>query len=75
MSRHPSGVPETWENPAFGYQYLHAVADLEIPTGDTFGKVRVDHLDDVADLDAAGLVVEPARRQGRSAPPRWTWAW
>jgi NitT/TauT family transport system substrate-binding protein len=38
MSRHPEGVPETWENPAFGYQYLHAVADLEIPRGDTFGK-------------------------------------
>ncbi|NND49676.1 MAG: ABC transporter substrate-binding protein [Rhizobiales bacterium] len=37
MSRHPSGVPEQWENPDYGYQFLHGIADLVIPKGDGFG--------------------------------------
>jgi len=38
MSRHPRGVPEQWENPEFGYHYLHAVADLVIPKEGPIGR-------------------------------------
>ncbi|NND48868.1 MAG: ABC transporter substrate-binding protein [Rhizobiales bacterium] len=49
MSRHPSGVPEQWEDPDYGYQFLHAVADLVIPEGEEFG---------IADTDAWQAVLD-----------------
>ena len=42
MSRHPSGVPEQWENPDYGYQFLHGIADLVIPKGDSFGAANAE---------------------------------
>lgn len=40
MSRHPDGVPEQWESPAFGYGYLDAVDDLQYPAeGQPYGVI------------------------------------
>lgn len=39
-SRHPDGVPYEWESPAFGYKFLDAVDDLQLPPNpDKIGEV------------------------------------
>jgi len=37
ISRHPDGVPEQWESPAFGYKFLETVAELQLPKTDRYG--------------------------------------
>ena len=39
-SRHPDGVPFEWESAAFGYKFLDAVDDLQLPpNADRIGEV------------------------------------